>query len=85
MRKNERKRQKKRKHQQIDWQKEEKDQLLIKMCRSCTKKEEENLENDRFSSIAGPKIALLGNMGEHKKGPSFFSGYQNSIPLLISR
>ena len=76
---------KKKKHQNIDWQKEEEDKALIKMCRSYTKKEEGNLEIDRFSSIGSPKIALLGSMGEHKKGHPFFSGYQNSIPLLISR
>ena len=73
------------KNQKIDLQKEYKDQAFIKMCQSYTKKEEGNLEIDRFSSIGSPKIAVLGSMGEHKKGPPFFSGYQNAIRLLISR
>ena len=46
-------------------------------------KRKRNLENDKFSSIETPKTSLVGTMGEHKKGPLIFSGYQNSIPLLI--
>ena len=46
-------------------------------------KRRRNLKNNHFSSIRSPKISLLGTMGEHKKGPVNFSGYQNSILLLI--
>ena len=57
---------KKRKHQKIGWQKEEENQLLVKMCRNCTKKEEEKQQNGRGVRI-GRIFLVCFSRGDDKK------------------